>query len=113
MDSDDARAHALRESKLAADLREDECMVLAKVAELREFKDGEVLVREGGIDDRLYVVVAGSLDVVKYLESDARLPVATLGSGDLAGEMGFVDGTRYQSSLVARGSARILCLARE
>jgi len=113
MDSDDARAHALRESRLAADLREDECIVLAKVAEVRELKDGEVLVREGSIDDRLYVVVAGSLDVVKYLDSDARLPVATLGPGDLAGEMGFVDGTSYQSSLVTRGSARVLCLARE
>jgi len=113
MASDDARTHALRESKLAADLREEECVVLAKVADVREVKDGEVLVHEGSVDDRLYVVVDGSLDVVKYVESDARQTVATLGPGDLAGEMGFVDGTSYQSSLVARGSARVLCLARE
>jgi len=51
--------------------------------------------------------------VVKYLESDTRLTVATLAPGDLAGEMGFVDGTSYQSSLVALGSARVLAVDRE
>ena len=112
MAPEDARAQALRESKLAADLREDECAVLAKLVEVRELKDGDVLVREGGADERLYVVAAGSLGVVKYIETDTRLTVATLGPGDLAGEMGFVDGTRYQSSLVALGSARVLSLAR-
>ena len=34
-------------------------------------------------------------------------------SGDLAGEMSFVDGTSYRSSLVAVGGARVLGLARE
>jgi CRP-like cAMP-binding protein len=112
MDPDDARARALRESKLAADLREEECAVLAKLVDVRELKDGEILVREGSADERLYVVAAGALGVVKYLESDTRLTVATLGPGDLAGEMGFVDGTSYQSSLVALGNARVLSLAR-
>ena len=48
----------------------------------------------------------------QLIDSDARLTVATLGPGALAGEMGFVDGTRYQSSLVALGSARVLALMR-
>ena len=58
-------------------------------------------------------MASGHVGVVKYLESDTQLTVATLGVGDLAGEMGFVDGTPYQSSLVAIGSTRVLGLARD
>ena len=47
------------------------------------------------------------------MDSEARLTVATLGPGALAGEMGFVDGTPYSSSLVAVGGARVLGLARQ
>ena len=104
---------ALRASRLAADLAPDECDVLARIVEVRELGDGEVLVREGAVDGHLYVVAAGLLGVVKYLESDTRLTVATLAPRDLAGEMGFVDGTSYQSSLVALGSARVLAVDRE
>ena len=110
---DEVRVGALRASKLAADLSEDECSVLAGLVVVRDLADGEVLVREGTADNHLYLVAAGHVGVVKYLESDSRLTVATLKVGDLAGEMGFVDGTPYQSSLVAIGSARVLGLARE
>ena len=113
MTTDPTRVAALRASKLAADLREDEFAVLADQVTVRELSDGEVLVREGTADNHLYVVAAGVVGVVKYMESDTRLTVATLSPGDLAGEMGFVDGTSYHSSLVALGSARVLGLERE
>ena len=113
MNSVESRVAALHASKLAADLDVEECAELARIVDVRELGDGEVLVREGATDSHLYVVWQGLVGVVKYLESDTRLTVATLGPGDLAGEMGFVDGTRYQSSLVAIGSARVLGLARD
>jgi CRP-like cAMP-binding protein len=113
MMSEEIRLATLRASKLAADLSDDEYQVLAGLVAVRDLADGEVLVREGTADDHLYVVAAGHVGVVKYLESDTRLTVAMLGVGDLAGEMGFVDGTEYHSSLVALGNARVLGLARE
>jgi CRP-like cAMP-binding protein len=113
MNADAMHVAALRASRLAADLNESEFAVLADQVTVRDLADGEVLVHEGASDDHLYVVAAGLLGVVKYLESDARLTVATLGVGDLAGEMSFVDGTSYRSSLVAVGSARVLALSRE
>ena len=112
MNIDEARIAALRDSKLASDLSPDECAVLARIVEVRELGDGEVLVREGATDSHLYVVASGLVGVVKYIESDTRLTVATLGHGDLAGEMGFVDGTNYHSSLVALGSAKVLAIDR-
>src|SRR4051812_29594342 len=113
MNSDEDRIAALHASKLAADLDADECAELARIVDVRELGDGEVLVREGATDSHLYIVWQGLVGVVKYLESDTRLTVATLGPGDLAGEMGFVDGTSYHSSLVAIGGARVLALSRD
>ena len=113
MNADGVRVAALRASRLATDLGEQEFAVLSQCVTVRELTDGEVLVREGSADDHLYVVADGLVGVVKYIESDSKLTVATLGVGDLAGEMSFVDGTTYQSSLVAVGKARVLGLARE
>ena len=113
MNAEELRVAALRASRLAADLNEDEFAVLAAQVAVRDLADGEVLVREGASDDNLYVVASGLVGVVKYIETDTKLTVATLNVGDLAGEMSFVDGTSYRSSLVAVGNARVLGLARE
>jgi CRP/FNR family cyclic AMP-dependent transcriptional regulator len=113
MTTQEARLAVLRASKLAADLADDDLAVLAKLVDVRELPDGEVLVHEGTSDDHLYIVASGHVGVVKFIDSDARLTVATLGPGALAGEMGFVDGTPYSSSLVAVGGARVLGLARQ
>lgn len=113
MTPDETRMNALRASKLAADLNDEEFGVLAGLVTVRELGDGEVLVREGTADNHLYVVAGGLVGVVKYLESGSPLTVATLSTGGLAGELGFVDGTSYHSSLVALGSARVLGLERE
>lgn len=113
MNAEELRIAALRASRLAADLNENDFAVLAAQVAVRDLADGEVLVREGASDDNLYVVAAGLVGVVKYIETDTKLTVATLNVGDLAGEMSFVDGTSYRSSLVAVGNARVLGLARE
>jgi len=112
MNAEENRIAVLRASKLAQDLDESECRELSAIVDVRDLGDGEVLVREGTIDSHLYVVSRGLVGVVKYLETDTRLTVATLGPGDLAGEMGFVDGTSYHSSLVALGGAQVLALDR-
>ena len=87
--------------------------MLAERVAVRDLADGEVLVREGAADDHLYVVAAGIVGVVKYIDTDTRLTVATLGVGDLAGEMGFVDGTKLSKLARRAGHARVLGLARE
>lgn len=110
--TEEIRLATLRASKLASDLDDEELRVLARLVEVRDLADGEVLVREGTADEHLYVVASGLVGVVKYLESETRLTVATLGVGALAGEMGFVDGSSYHSSLVALGTARVLGLGR-
>ncbi len=111
--TDDIKLQALRASKLAADLNEDECRILSGLVEVRELANGEALVREGASDNRLHVIASGTLGIVKNADTDARVTIATLDAGELAGELGFIDGALRQSSLIAQGGARVVSLERE
>jgi len=107
------KLQALKASRLGADLDERECGVLGELVTVRDLTDQEVLVREDTIDNHLYVVVDGTLGVVRNINSDQRLTIATLGAGDLAGELSFIDATKRHASLVALGRTRVLGLERE
>ena len=104
---------AVRASPLAKELTPDETAVLAGLLTLESYQPKQVLGREGAVDNRLFVVVDGSLGVVKHLGTPDETPLAMLGAGDFAHELGFLDGAPRYASLVATGAARALVLERE
>jgi len=104
---------AVRASPLAKELTPDETAILAGLLTLESYQPKQVLGREGAVDNRLFVVVDGSLGVVKHIGTPDETQLATLGAGDLAHELGFLDGTPRYASLVATGAARALVLERE
>ena len=110
--TDDTRLQALRASRLAVDLSNDECRILSGLVGMHELADGEILARQGTSDTRLHIVAGGTLAIVRET-GDERVIVTTLTAGELAGELGFVDGIERHSSLVAQGPTRVLCLERD
>lgn len=111
--TDTNNADALRSTKLAAELSDDECRVLADLVSLRDLKQGEVLAKEGTIDNHIYVILSGTLGVVKGVGSAAEVTINTLSAGDFVGEMGFMDASELYASKVALGDTRVLGLERE
>jgi CRP-like cAMP-binding protein len=107
------RYQALRASRLAAELTDEQCRALAQKIELRELADGEVLVNEGAPDDRLFVIVSGALGVVRHPRGEAPVALNTLVAGDTAGELSFIDGTERYASLEAHGPTQVFFLRRE
>jgi CRP-like cAMP-binding protein len=93
-------------------MSDDDRTRLASLMSARELADGDVLVREGAPDEHLYVVVQGRLAVKRPAELGETTTVTVLTAGDLAGELGFIDGTPRHSSLVASGPTRVLGLTR-
>jgi CRP/FNR family transcriptional regulator, cyclic AMP receptor protein len=110
---DPALLEVVRNSRLAQDLTPEQAAVLAGIVSLASFRAKEVLAREGAPDNHLYVVVDGSLGVVKQLGTPDEAPIATLTAGDFAHELGFLDGAERYASLVAATDARVLVLERE
>ncbi|MEO8281400.1 MAG: cyclic nucleotide-binding domain-containing protein [Ideonella sp.] len=103
---------ALASSPLAAELSPADCEVLATRVRLHKLAAGQVVGSEGTVDDRLFVVVDGTLSVVKYAGTANETLLTTLRAGDLAHELGFLDGTPRHASLVAAEASQLLELSR-
>ena len=86
---------ALRGSRLATELSDAEVRLLAEHLAFRDLEPGEVLVPEGTSDNHLYVIVRGTLGVVRGAETPESVTLFVLDAGDLVGELSFLDGTRH------------------
>ncbi len=104
---------ALRGSRLASELSEAECRVLAEHLVFRDLHPGEVLVPEGTSDNHLYVIVQGALGVVRNIGTAEGATLFALGAGDLVGELSFLDETPHYAALVAIGPTRVFGIERE
>ena len=69
---------------------------------LRRFAKGEVIIRQGETGERLLIVSAGSVDVLRIDEAGEERNVATLGVGGFFGEHALlVDQPRNATCVVA------------
>jgi CRP/FNR family transcriptional regulator, cyclic AMP receptor protein len=107
-----AIVEGLGKSKLALEMTAAQCSVLARSMTMRDLVAGDVLVREGDTDDHLYVVVNGTLGVLKAAGTEQELMLSSLRPGDVAGELSFLDGATRFASLVAMSDTRVLSLSR-
>lgn len=110
--TDRAIVDALRHSRLGAELTDEQTQTLAENLIFRDLKLDEVLVGEGTSDNHLYVIVRGSLGVVRNAGTAGQVTLLTLTAGDLVGELSFIDETPHYASLVATGPTRVFGLER-
>jgi cAMP-dependent protein kinase regulator len=76
--------------------------VLAGV-EQRTYEPGELIVREGDPGRSMFVITRGEVSVVRQDDAGAPLIVATLGEGELFGELALLcEGPRMSSVVAAR-----------
>lgn len=73
---------------------------------------GDVVVRQGGPADKLFIVVDGELEVVRD-EDGQEVPVSSLGPGQLFGEIAIMRDTPRASTLRATQPARLLAMERD
>ena len=100
-------------SRLAAGLDAEQTAVLARCVTMRTLRAGEVLAQEGSADNRLYVIVDGSIAVVKAHATPDEEILVKLNAGDFVHELGFLDGAPRYASLVAASDGQVLVLERE
>ena len=74
-----------------------------RASDWHEYRENEDIVKEGEIDDRFYIIVAGS---VKVQANGNNL--GELGNGDCFGETSYVRGAKRQASIQAVGAVTIL-----
>lgn len=100
-------------SPLGRELTPAEAEVVASIVSVRDLKDGEVLLPEGARDGLLHVIASGRINVARRDEHDGSWnPLYHLDTGELVGELSFMDDAPRFAALVASGATRVLVLNR-
>ncbi|QOJ31210.1 MAG: protein kinase [Gammaproteobacteria bacterium] len=96
----------LRRLSFFHDFSGPEIWELLRASEWREYSGGDEIVREGEMDDRFYVIVAGGVSV----EMNGRA-VGVLGEGDCFGESSYVGGVKRNSTIRAEEPVTVLSVS--
>ncbi|HRK39097.1 MAG TPA: cyclic nucleotide-binding domain-containing protein [Burkholderiaceae bacterium] len=77
---------------------------------VRQHAPGDVVFREGDRGHAMYVVLAGSIDIVKRNDAE-DLCIANLGTGEMFGEMALIDsGTRMATAKAGADGAKLMSI---
>ena len=69
--------------------------------------------RAGKKDDSLYVVIQGRIQVNRDTGGGGHVTLACIREGEMAGEMGFLDGSEHSATLQADDTTDVLQIKRK
>jgi hypothetical protein len=76
---------------------------------LKNYNPGEIIIHEGGTDRKMYIIKAGKVRVYKeYLGK--RITIASLGEGEIFGELSFFDSKPRSASVDALTSVSVITI---
>jgi CRP-like cAMP-binding protein len=73
----------------------------------RRFKDKQILIREGEIQQKIFWILEGEVYVTRKM-GDKYKVLATLGKGELIGEMSFFDKSVRSATVISKGPLHVL-----
>ena len=100
----------LRSVPLFADLEQGELERFSRVAVPRSFPAATRVFHEGDHSDACYIVRAGSFRVTREHSDGRAITLATLGPGDIFGELAMLDGEVRSASVEALSDGELLAL---
>ncbi|HEX4447725.1 MAG TPA: cyclic nucleotide-binding domain-containing protein, partial [Polyangiaceae bacterium] len=89
-------------------LTERELLRVMQAVEVREYKDGDLVIREGDKGDELFIVLEGKVRV-----SRGEQTLLDLGPGEHVGEMALIRSVPRSASVHALGQAELIALRRQ
>jgi CRP-like cAMP-binding protein len=113
-EADKARARRLAQKReilakmqLFSRLTERELLRVMQAAEIREFKPGDVVMKEGDKGDELFIVLSGKVAVVR-----GEATLAHLGPGEHVGEMALIRAVPRSASVLAEVETEMVVIKR-
>src|SRR5215210_8407649 len=95
---------------LLAELSSQEIERISRVAVPRSFPAGVRVFHEGDHSDACYVVRTGDLRVTREHSDGRAIALATLGPGDIFGELAMLDGGMRSASVETLSDSELLAL---
>jgi CRP/FNR family transcriptional regulator len=109
-ETDQSAVELLKSVPLFADLEEEELERFSQVAVPRSFPAGTRVFHEGDDSDACYIVKDGSFRVTREHSDGRAITLATLGAGEIFGELAMLDGDKRSASAEALTDGDLLAL---
>ncbi|MCP4898112.1 MAG: cyclic nucleotide-binding domain-containing protein, partial [bacterium] len=78
----------------------------------KEFHPGAVIFREGEAGETAFVIESGGVEISAF-RGDTKVVIATLGEGELFGEMALIDGQVRSATARATTNTILIIIARD
>jgi CRP/FNR family cyclic AMP-dependent transcriptional regulator len=78
----------------------------------RSYPDKTVLIKEGDIQQQIFWILSGEVYITRRL-GDKYKVLATLGKGELIGEMSFFDKSVRSATVISKGTVEALVFSKE
>ncbi len=104
-------AKLMKSVKLFEGLSGDEALELLAQAEKSVFAAGDYIIQEGERGAFMYVIIAGKVEITKWVNGSYEKPLAEFGAGDSFGEMALVDNLERSASAKALTGCTLLRLS--
>jgi CRP/FNR family transcriptional regulator len=108
--NEESAADLLRSVPLFSDLAQDELERFSLVAVPRSFPAATRVFHEGDHSDACYIVRSGSFRVTREHSDGRAITLATLGIGDIFGELAMLDGEVRSASVESLEDGELLAL---
>jgi len=96
---------------LSDGLRDEDLVWLFQTGTKRAVHPGTAIVREGVRPNALFVVIRGQFSV--RVENVADEPLARLGTGELIGEISFLEGSPASATIVSEMESAVLAIDKQ
>ena len=109
-DREQSAIELLKSVPLFSDLEKGELERFSQVAVPRSFPAGTRVFHEGDNSDACYIVKDGSFRVTREHSDGRAITLATLGPGEIFGELAMLDGDKRSASAEALSDGELLAL---
>ena len=94
-------------------LTEEQKVRTSTKLERQTFEPGKVIVKQGDVADRFYIITKGQVEVLREEEDGQEILVTRLGSGQYFGEIGLMHGGMRTATVRAADNVEVLALDRD
>ena len=78
----------------------------SKDFEVKTFKKGDVVIKEGDISDDIYIIKEGSVEIIKKDKNGQKL-IDVFHEGDIFGELGIIFGKKRTATVIAKTDIKV------
>jgi len=100
-------------SKFFSDFNRDDVQMLSAFMQVYRAEPGNMIIREGDVDDYMLLIIQGKVDIVKTDKRGVIQAMTSVGPGMTLGEMSMIDGEPRFATCIATEQTTVAVLHRD